>query len=192
MSELSGRKKEIIALAAELFREQGYSAASMRDIAKAASIQVSTLYSHFENKEDILMDICTAVHQELSTHPQELGESWSAKAKFKHLLKRHISYAITNPDYYLVCVKDWKQLMGNNLKKHQDSWNNYSNHFIQIIHEAKQKNKIAKITPHIIINTCLGAIQSNCQNMNITQPDKVNLTKQLSKLLINGLFKNKK
>jgi AcrR family transcriptional regulator len=45
------RKKEAIyEAAAQLFREKGYKAASMRDLAERVDLKVSSLYSHIGSK----------------------------------------------------------------------------------------------------------------------------------------------
>ena len=48
------RKLEIIAIASALFKDKGYSAVTMRDIAKAMGIKAASLYNHIKNKEEIL------------------------------------------------------------------------------------------------------------------------------------------
>ena len=45
------RKLEIIAIASALFKEKGYSAVTMRDIAKAMGIKAASLYNHIKNKQ---------------------------------------------------------------------------------------------------------------------------------------------
>ncbi|MBT8253717.1 MAG: TetR/AcrR family transcriptional regulator, partial [Bacteroidia bacterium] len=40
------RKEEIIRIAARLFKEKGYSAVTMRDLAKAMGIKAASLYNH--------------------------------------------------------------------------------------------------------------------------------------------------
>jgi AcrR family transcriptional regulator len=40
------RKLEIITIAAQLFKEKGYSAVTMRDIAQAMNIKAASLYNH--------------------------------------------------------------------------------------------------------------------------------------------------
>jgi AcrR family transcriptional regulator len=47
-------KDKIIFAAIDLFAEKGYDAVSMREIAQRVGIQKSSLYSHFESKEEIL------------------------------------------------------------------------------------------------------------------------------------------
>ena len=51
------RRQEIVASSAALFRRQGYAQTSIRDLAAALEIKSSSLYYHFENKEEILYAI---------------------------------------------------------------------------------------------------------------------------------------
>ena len=48
------RKLEIITIASALFKDRGFSAVTMRDIAKAMGIKAASLYNHIKNKEEIL------------------------------------------------------------------------------------------------------------------------------------------
>jgi AcrR family transcriptional regulator len=53
---LSGRE-QILDAAAEMFSEQGYSAASTRRIAEAVGVKQASLYYHFASKQDILAEL---------------------------------------------------------------------------------------------------------------------------------------
>ncbi|MDT7702859.1 MAG: hypothetical protein QOJ30_5184, partial [Pseudonocardiales bacterium] len=50
------RRAEIVALASRMFRERGYHAVGMRAIAEAADMQAASLYHHFRNKEELLLE----------------------------------------------------------------------------------------------------------------------------------------
>ena len=52
------RKEQITTAAARLFREKGFEAASMRDIAASLGIEAASLYSHIKSKDEILETIC--------------------------------------------------------------------------------------------------------------------------------------
>ncbi len=46
-------KQKILYAALDLFSQKGYDAVSVRDIARAVGIKESSLYNHFQNKQDI-------------------------------------------------------------------------------------------------------------------------------------------
>ena len=52
--KISKTKAEIVEKATDLFYEHGFVKASIRDIVKAVGITNSTVYIHFENKDEIL------------------------------------------------------------------------------------------------------------------------------------------
>src|SRR5690606_27521695 len=54
-----GRRDEILTAAGRMFREKGYHATGMRDLAKALDLRGSSLYTHFAAKEDVLWEIVT-------------------------------------------------------------------------------------------------------------------------------------
>ncbi|WP_007024470.1 TetR/AcrR family transcriptional regulator [Saccharomonospora iraqiensis] len=53
----SGRRAELLALAARLFAERGYVSTTVRDIADAAGILSGSLYHHFDSKESMADEI---------------------------------------------------------------------------------------------------------------------------------------
>lgn len=50
-------RRKILGAAARLFREKGYSATALREIARAAGIKSGSLYYHFPSKEAILNEV---------------------------------------------------------------------------------------------------------------------------------------
>ena len=58
-------KDRIIESSIDLFSEKGFYETSIREIAKKCNLQVSSLYSHFSGKEEILDDILKIYREEL-------------------------------------------------------------------------------------------------------------------------------
>lgn len=58
-------KEKILQVSIDLFAEKGYKEVSVREIAKAVGIKASSLYKHYENKEDILESIFTMFREKM-------------------------------------------------------------------------------------------------------------------------------
>jgi TetR/AcrR family transcriptional regulator, cholesterol catabolism regulator len=52
-----GTKRRILLAAARLFRDQGYKATTLRDIAKASRLATGSMYYHFSSKEELLNQV---------------------------------------------------------------------------------------------------------------------------------------
>lgn len=68
----SGRRAELLALAADMFAEHGYRATTVRDIADAAGILSGSLYHHFDSKESMVDEILTGFLDELFGRYREI------------------------------------------------------------------------------------------------------------------------
>lgn len=86
MSEASPGRRErkkaatrqaIADAALELFLKHGYDAVSMRDIAEAADVSITTLFTHFSGKEALVFDRDTGRESELVAvvHDRPAGET---------------------------------------------------------------------------------------------------------------------
>jgi TetR/AcrR family transcriptional regulator, cholesterol catabolism regulator len=72
---MSGRRRELLALAAEMFAENGYGQTTVRDIADAAGILSGSLYHHFDSKESMLDEILRTFLDELFGRYGEIVEA---------------------------------------------------------------------------------------------------------------------
>jgi AcrR family transcriptional regulator len=115
MVELT-RRQAIEEVASDLFRERGYAATSIRDIARALSVQGASLYAHVTSKEDVLWAIvdraasrfeAAADHAELAAEARRPGDPAEALAA---LVRAHVEVLTGDVDESSVFVHEWRAL----------------------------------------------------------------------------------
>jgi AcrR family transcriptional regulator len=110
------RRQAIEVVASDLFRERGYAATSIRDIARALSVQGASLYAHVTSKEDVLWAIVEraagrfeaaadrAEHEAEARRPGDPAEALGA------LVRAHVEVLTADVDEAGVFVTEWRAL----------------------------------------------------------------------------------
>jgi AcrR family transcriptional regulator len=114
------RKRQIEDVASELFRERGYAATSVRDIARALDIQGASLYAHVRSKEEVLWSIVdrAAERFEQAADQAEQGADQAEQGtracvdRLRALVRAHASVVTADPEYASVFAYEWKSLSG--------------------------------------------------------------------------------
>lgn len=70
-------QQTILDTAKELFSKEGYAETSMKDISEKAQLPIGSIYYHFKNKEDLLLQICLQIAK---TPMPELAQDIESKA----------------------------------------------------------------------------------------------------------------
>ncbi|CRK59588.1 Transcriptional regulator, TetR family [Alloactinosynnema sp. L-07] len=129
MRETSGRRAELLALAAEMFAERGFRATTVRDIADRAGILSGSLYHHFDSKESMVDEILTGFldalfgrYEEivaLGAGPRETLEA-VVVASFDAIDRRHSDVAIyQNEASYLAQFERFGYIEERNVQFHK-------------------------------------------------------------------------
>jgi len=77
-------RKDVLRSATELFASKGFDATSIRDIAKAAGVQPSSVYYHFPSKDALLIAVVEPAAQKLAAKVATAagsGDPWSRLEK---------------------------------------------------------------------------------------------------------------
>jgi TetR/AcrR family transcriptional regulator, cholesterol catabolism regulator len=110
------RRQAIEDVASDLFRERGYAATSIRDIARALSVQGASLYAHVTSKEDVLWAIvdraasrfeAAADEAEAAAESRRPGDPAEAVAA---LVRAHVEVLTGDVDEAGVFVHEWRAL----------------------------------------------------------------------------------
>lgn len=105
------RKRAILATSQRLFREKGYVATSVRDIAKELDIEAASLYSHISSKEDILKITCFEIADLFANAIEEVNDIYfNAEQKLRMAIQFHVEILTNNLDASVVFIREWRNL----------------------------------------------------------------------------------
>ena len=160
----ASKKGLILHKASAMFREKGFAATSMRDLAEAVGIEAASLYNHIRSKNEILEAICFDVANIFNTNIETIEASnQKSIAKIDNLLRFHIRQMIENYEEVYVSDREWKHLDEPYLSNFQTQRRNYRKKFAAIIEEGIERNEIRKIdapTAVLIILHAISGIES--------------------------------
>lgn len=184
------RKQEIINTAAKLFKEKGYSAVTMRDLATAMGIKAASLYNHINSKQDILKAIIISIAEEFTNGMETIIQSQdSSISKLKSVVTLHVNITANNTNGMASLNNDWMHLE-DQLNYYLQLRNDYEANFLNIIKEGVSSSEIKDSNPEIIMFSMLTTLRS--LYLWIPKKDDLNVTdlvQNLSEVLIDGINK---
>ena len=163
MVEVS-RRQAIEDVASDLFRERGYAATSIRDIARALSMQGASLYAHVTSKEDVLWAIvnraatrfeATAERAEEAADARRPGDPAEAIAA---LVRGHVTVLTADVDEAGVFVNEWRALGGEQRAEILDRRDAYQARFRRQIEAGIGVGAFVMTDPAIATSSILSAI----------------------------------
>jgi len=153
------RKEVIVIKAAALFREKGFKAASMRDLAEAVGVEAASLYNHIKSKSELLHELCFSVANRFMHHIDEVeAEKISAIEKIEKLMRFHINEMVHHYEEVYVSDREWKHLADPYLSNYQNQRRIYRKRFAAIIESGIRNKEIKKIDAPTAVLIMLHAI----------------------------------
>ncbi|MFN5136516.1 MAG: TetR/AcrR family transcriptional regulator [Chitinophagaceae bacterium] len=185
------RKDIIVKAGAALFREKGFGAASMRDLAENIGIEAASLYNHIRSKNEILESICFAVANRFTAYFDEVETGGgSVLSKIQTILRFHIEQMIENHEEVIVSDREWKHLDEPYLSNFHNQRRNYRKRFAALIEEGIKKGELKKIDAPTAIITMLHAVNGiESWHRSTSKISAKELEDNMVMILIDGLRK---
>lgn len=154
------RKDVIIAKAAKLFREKGFSATSMRDLAEHVGVEAASLYNHISSKAEILQEICFKTANNFMSHIEEVDATPNKTAieKIQAILRFHIRQMLDNYEEVYVSDREWKHLTDPYLSNMQTQRRAYRQRIASVIEDGIRKGEIKPIDAPTAVLIMLHAV----------------------------------
>jgi TetR/AcrR family transcriptional regulator, cholesterol catabolism regulator len=191
----SSRKEQVIRVAAELFREKGYVASSMRDLAQKLGIEAASLYSHIKSKEEILHTLCFDMAADFMASLQEVEKqnNLTATERLSKGIIGHIQVMARDLTASAVFMNEHRHLSQPSLRDFLLLRINYINRFKKMIEDGMAAGEFkTTIDKKLAVMTLFSSLNWMPMWYN---PDAaiepVELGFQLADMLVNGLKQNK-
>jgi len=185
------RKNQITNVATNKFREKGYRAVSMRELADHVGIEAASFYNHFDSKESILKEICFRMANEFFKGMESSlkGETSPDKA-LALAIKSHIKVITENTDASAVFFHDWRYLSEPYLSEFKEMRKKYENIFRNIIRQGMNKKLFEKHDETFLVLTIFSTLNWVYEWYDPTgkfSPEQI--AENLSHVILNGIIK---
>jgi AcrR family transcriptional regulator len=187
----ASKKGLILQRAANMFRERGFAASSMRDLAETVGIEAASLYNHIRSKNEILESICFDVANIFNEKIQEIESGRQSNInKIESLLRFHIEQMVDNYENVIVSDREWRHLDEPYRANFQNQRRTYRKRFAAIIEDGIVKGEIRRIdaaTAVLIMLHAINGIESWHRSKVKMNADE--LANNMIRILIDGLRK---
>ena len=132
------REEQVRAAALRLFKEKGYHATSMRDIANAVGINKGSLYSYIKTKEDLLIPVFEQAMGVLLEQIEQITADRSLRPteRLMRAIHAHVSAVANNLDVLTVYLSEWRQLAAESLATNRTQRERYATLFHAILRDG--------------------------------------------------------
>src|SRR5580698_5664971 len=100
-------RQNIRLTAQKLFRERGYAAIGMRELAKEVGIEAPSIYNHYKSKDDLLREICFGIADQFFKAVSEIKEDDKPSKKLRAYIKAHVEVIANNIEASSVFFHEW-------------------------------------------------------------------------------------
>jgi TetR/AcrR family transcriptional regulator, cholesterol catabolism regulator len=185
------RKEQIVNVAAKLFKQKGFVATSMRDLAAELGIEAASIYYHFKSKEELLEKICFDMADKFITNAREVNDIYfNAEEKLRMAIKFHVETITENQNQSSVFLSEWRNLSEPKLKLFRQLRQQYENQFTIILADGEKEDIFDDVDKKFAVLSILSTI--NFINEWYKPEGKMNASEiadKLSHFIMGGLRK---
>jgi TetR/AcrR family transcriptional regulator, cholesterol catabolism regulator len=153
------RKDQIETVATALFKERGYAATSMRDLANEVGIEAASIYSHVRSKEELLQSICFKMAQDFFEILENLETRELLFAqRLREIIAAHVAIITRNVAASVVFQQEWRHLSEPYLTHFLELREQYEQRIRTIIQHGTETGEFAASDAKFVTRTLLSSL----------------------------------
>ena len=159
------RGEEVYAAALRLFREKGYHATSMQDIAAAVGLYKGSLYHYIDGKEELLARVFERGLGALLAEVERIAADTTCgpSAQLRQIVEAHVAAVANNRDALTVYLHEWRALAGDSLANVRAQRERYTHLVAEIVARGVQAGEFRVPDVGIATLGLLGMCNWLCQ-----------------------------
>jgi TetR/AcrR family transcriptional regulator, cholesterol catabolism regulator len=183
----------ILHAAAKAFRQNGYAASSLRDIADSAAMQAGSLYYHFDSKEalaEAVMDEGVLGARRAATAEIEaLGPGANPLDKIEAAFRGHLAYLLDEADFAVATLRMLHQTPDVIRLRHLRKQRAFGRFYAQLFEDARAEGLIRpEFDLSALRMLLLGAINWSPEWFHEDRLPPEELARQLSRMVQHGVM----
>jgi AcrR family transcriptional regulator len=156
----SAKRELILAEAAKLFKDRGYSGTSMRDLAGQVGMEAASMYNHIKSKDELLDIICFRISDTYISQLRAIEHTASPYSdKIKALVRLHIRLMVEDGAAVSVANHDWKYLPEPRLTEFKQARKTYEKGFATLIEAGIAAGEFRPVNASVALFTVLSAVR---------------------------------
>jgi AcrR family transcriptional regulator len=156
----SPKRELILAEAAKLFKDRGYSGTSMRDLAGQVGMEAASMYNHIKSKDELLDTICFRISDTYISQLAAIEATPSSYGdKIRALVRLHIGLMMEDSAAVSVANHDWKYLPEPRLTEFKEARKSYERGFAALIEQGIAAGEFRPVNVSVALFTVLSAVR---------------------------------
>lgn len=189
MATALSTRQNIRQTAEKLFRERGYAAIGMRELAREVGIEAPSIYNHYKSKDDLLREICFDIaDQFFKAHEASTIDEEKPIKRLKAAIKAHIAVIANNIEGSEVFFNEWMFLEEPHLARFKKMRYEYEMKFRDLLDKGIKRGDFKKVNTRLAAFTIFASLNATydlySSNERLTQEE---IAEEISNLLLKGI-----
>ena len=152
-------RDQILEAAAQIFRQKGFHAASMQDIAEAVNLQKASLYHHISSKQAILLALLDQALDLLSERLMTaLKQDLPADGKLRAAVRCYLEALAERSDLASVMILEYRSLDPEYLARHIPRRDRFERLWRDLVKEGLNSGEFCATDPAMTARSLLGVM----------------------------------
>lgn len=186
-------REHILSAAAKLFRDQGFTATTLRQIAAAANMKAGSIYYHFSSKEQILDEVLDVgllqIFGAVRDAVEGCGPGANSETRIQAAMSAHLRTLLSRSEFTSVNIRVYGQLPESIRERHHPKRRQYGLFWDELFRHAIDDGVFRgdiKVRP--LREFVLGALNWTVEWFDPEQHSVNELVERCIKLILNGVY----